>query len=35
MIDLNNGRIQINTKWSKDNVLKEDSSIGELNINGN
>ena len=35
MIDLNNGRIQINTKWSKDNELKEDSSIGELNINGN
>ena len=35
MIDLNNGRIKINTKWSKKNSLNEDSSIGELDINGN
>ena len=35
MIDLNNGRIKINTKSSKKNSLDEDSSIGELDINGN
>lgn len=35
MIDLNNGRIEINTKWSKGNVLKVDNSIGHLSIKGN
>lgn len=35
MIDLNDGRIEINTKWSKGNALKDDNSIGHLSIKGN
>lgn len=35
MIDLNEGRIEINTKWSKGNVLKDDNSIGHLSIKEN
>lgn len=35
MIDLNDGRIEINTKWSKGNILKGDNNIGHLSIKGN
>lgn len=35
MIDLNDGGIEINTKWSKGNILKDDNNIGYLSIKEN